>query len=108
MRATYNAHLTILYLIVLITTASTNNEAAHYVIFSSLMLLHPLLVQIFSSEFCFLKILNLCSPGTVRDRVSQPYATADKIIILLNLHVVRSATKRQKRSNRIVVHIIRN
>jgi hypothetical protein len=106
MRATCHAHLTILYLIVLITTASTTYEAVHYVIFSRLLLLHPLLVQMFSSELIFLKIINPCSPPTVRDQVSQPYAYADKTVFLLNLPVFRSQTKRQKRSNRIVVHIV--
>jgi hypothetical protein len=72
---TYPAHL-ILNLIILIILSETY-EAPCYAVFSTLLSLHPFLVQIFSSN-----ILIACSSLNVRDQVSHPYRTTDKIAVL--------------------------
>jgi hypothetical protein len=58
-------------------TWSTSYEAPHYAAFSNLLLLHPSLVQIFSSTS------RSQTPSiNVREKVSQPYKTTGKIIVL--------------------------
>jgi hypothetical protein len=72
---------------------STSYETPHYAAFSNFLSLHPSSVQIFSSIPCSQTPLSPCSALNVRDQVSHPYRTPDKIIVF---YIFRQQTRGQK------------
>jgi hypothetical protein len=79
MRATCPANLTLLDLIILIILVkSASYEVPHYVVFSTLILLHPSSVQLFSSIPCsetpsvyVLPIMSETTPRSILAKVQQ-------------------------------------
>jgi hypothetical protein len=86
----------------LYTFVSSPMRATH----SILLLLHPILVQIFSLEPCFQQSQSL----NVRDQVSHPYKTTGRYIVLynFNLYIDGHQEERQKTLSWLVSSIPRS
>ena len=91
-RATCPAHLILLYLMNQYFVGNTNNDAPHYVIFSSILSLPPSQAQTSPSH----DNLILCSSPKVHTKFHTHTKQQNYSSLYFNLHVIRQRTVRQK------------